>query len=136
MLHYAKALNNGNPVSDPWLDLANAIVEQAADDYRSNVEKKLRRGLSMTDLELNVLDGRIFEVEAFFRGGWGYFLSRGLAPVILEKLQAEYSERLADFDVRYPYMVKHRRKVERRRQRAERRWENNKARHKKKKVSK
>lgn len=135
MLHYQKLINERKPVSDPWLDLANAIVGQAADDYRSNMEKKLSRGLSMKDIELSVLNGRLSEIGVFFKGDWGYMLSRGLAPTIYEKLQAEYAERLADFNVRYPYMVKHRRKVERRRKRSERRWANNKARRKRKKVA-
>ena len=62
-------------VYDPWKALANAVIEQAAEDYR----EARRRGDA----------GEIRHLERWFRSGWASDLSRGLAPVILERLQKE-----------------------------------------------
>lgn len=91
MLEYQRVLNTRRNASDPWGELANAIVEQAADDYRRNMTKRIKRGLSMSDLELRMVDSHILEIKQFFESSWGSLLSHGLAPVIWEKLQKEFA---------------------------------------------
>ena len=98
MLDYQKVLNTQRDASDPWRELANAIVEQAADDYRRMMTRKVKHGLTMSDIEMMSVDSRILECRQFFESGWGYFLSRGLAPVIWEKLQAEFADQLAELE--------------------------------------
>lgn len=78
--------------SDPWSELANAVVAQAADDYRRLCHKLITHGVKLSDAELRVLNGRIREIEVFFRSDWGFLLSHGLSKTILEKLQAEFAE--------------------------------------------
>lgn len=130
MLQYQKALNTARDASDPWGELANAIVEQTVDDYRRNMTRLIKRGLSMSDMELVTVRSYITECRIFFESDWGDLLSHGLADVIWEKLQAEFADRLARFEARLPYMQKHRRKLERKRKAAQRRWAKNKARKK------
>lgn len=130
MLEYQKILNLRHNAADPWVMLANAIVEQTADDYRQNMTRLIKRGLSMSDIELVTVRIFIAECKAFFESAWGDLLSRGLADVIWEKLQAEFADGLAWFEARLPYMQKHRRKLERKRKAAQRRWEKNKSRRK------
>lgn len=77
---------------DPWTDLANAVVAQAADDYRRLCDKKVKHGETMTDLEWNIVSGEISSISSFFRSDWGLLLSHGLAPTILEKLDHEYED--------------------------------------------
>lgn len=130
MLEYQKVLNIQKRADDPWKNLANAIVEMTADDYRKNMTRLLGRGLSMSDYELATVQSHITECRIFFESDWGYLLSHGLADVIWEKLQAEFAEDLARFEARLPYMQKHRRKLERKRKAAQRRWAKNKSRRK------
>lgn len=94
-LDYTKNLNLRHDASDPYKELANAIVEVAADDYRFYMAKKCEHGPSMSDLELRVLESNIHGIQAFFKSGWGFMLSHGLAPVILERLHAEFAEKEA-----------------------------------------
>lgn len=98
MLQYQKNLNQKRDASDPWRELANAIIEQAADDYRRSMTKKIKLGLKLSDLEMPIINSRINECKQFFESGWGYFLSRGLAPVIWERLQAEFKDELAELE--------------------------------------
>lgn len=91
-LEYTKSLNIRHDSSDPYKELANAIVEVAADDYRFYMAKKCQHGSKMSDLERRVLDSKIHEIEVFFQSDLGYLLSHGLAPVILEKLQNEFQQ--------------------------------------------
>lgn len=130
MLEYEKVLNTQRDASDPWGALANAIVEQTADDYRQNMTRLIKRGLSMNDMELVTVRRYIAECKIFFESAWGDLLSRGLADVIWGKLQAEFADDLARFEARLPYMQKHRRKLERKRKAAQRRWAKNKSRKK------
>ena len=130
MLEYQKNLNHQRHSYDPWKALANAVVETTADDYRRNMSRLLDHGFYMSDVELVAVRSHITECRVFFESDWGYLLSRGLAPVIWEKLQAEFAERLAWFEARLPYLQKHRRKLERKREAARRRWAKNKARRK------
>jgi hypothetical protein len=46
----------------------------------------------MSGPEYRVLQGRIREIEVFFKSDWGFLLSHGLAPVIWEKLRDEFAE--------------------------------------------
>lgn len=89
---YAKEHLTNETKPDPWTDLANAVVAQAADDYRRLCNKKVKYGATMTDLEWNIVNGEISSIASFFRSDWGYLLSHGLAPVIHAKLKSEYSE--------------------------------------------
>lgn len=91
---YAKEHLTNETKPDPWTDLANAVVAQAADDYRRLCNKKVKYGATMTDLEWNIVNGEISSIASFFRSDWGFLLSHGLAPTILEKLTAEYAERM------------------------------------------
>lgn len=110
--------------------LANAVVEMAADDYRRNMTRLIKRGLYMSDAELITVRSYITECRIFFESEWGYLLSHGLAAVIWEKLQAEFADDLARFEARLPHMQKRRAKLKRRRTKAEARWRKNKLRHK------
>lgn len=130
MLEYEKVLNTQRDASDPWVMLSNAIVEKTADDYRKNMTRLIKRGLSMSDKELVTVRRYIVECKMFFASDWGDLLSRGLADVIWGKLQAEFADDLARFEARLPYMQKHRRKLERKRKAAQRRWAKNKSRKK------
>lgn len=130
MLEYQKILNTQRDASDPWNTLANAIVEQTADDYRRNMTRLIKHGLSMSDFELVTVQSYVTECKLFFESDWGFLLSHGLADVIWEKLQAEFAADLARFEARLPYVQKHRRKLERKRKAAQRRWAKNKSRRK------
>lgn len=94
-LEYEKVLNLRHDSSDPYKELANSIVEVAADDYRFYMAKKCEHGPSMSDLELRVLESNIHGIQVFFESGWGFLLSHGLSPVILERLHAEFAEKEA-----------------------------------------
>lgn len=63
-------------------ELANAIVIQACEDFRSAM-----RYPHMPNSQLT-----ISEVRGFFRSKWGYELTGGLAPVILQNLEKECDE--------------------------------------------
>lgn len=134
MLEYRKTLNLRHDAADPWKMLANAVVEMAADDYRRNMTRLIKRGLFMSDIELVTVRSYITECQIFFESGWGYLLSHGLADVIWEKLQAEFADDLAWFEARLPYMQKHRRKLERKRKATQRRWAKNKSRRKRQRT--
>ena len=136
MLEYQKVLNSHKTADDPWKELANAIVEMTADDYRKNMTRLVKRGLSMSDFELVTVQSYIKECRIFFVSDWGDRLSHGLADVIWEKLQAEFADDLAQFESRLPYMQKHRRKLERRRKKAEARYRKNLQRRKRQKARK
>ena len=77
--------------SGSWaLDLANAIVADAAREYRA-LRKRLvvHRGI-LTDSQIAAIEKQMAQLEAFFTE-WllGEILTRGLGPVILEKLKEE-----------------------------------------------
>lgn len=105
MNSYSRYLNDlndptGKTKPDPWTDLANAIVAQAADDYRRLCKKMVERGATMEPVSFRILDGRIKEIEVFFKSDWGFLLSHGLAPAIWEKLQAEFADGIKEMLVR------------------------------------
>lgn len=54
MLKNASSYNTG----DPWENLANAIIIQAADDYLASPETRKRQGVKLE------------EVESFFSSSW------------------------------------------------------------------
>lgn len=89
---YAKEHLTNETKPDPWTDLANAVVAQAADDYRRLCDKKVKHGVTMSDLEWRCINGELASIDSFFRSDWGYLLSHGLAPVIHSKLKSEYNE--------------------------------------------
>ena len=97
---YLREQNLHRTRSDPWTDLANAIVAQAADDYRRLCKKMVEYGATMEDFSFRILDGRIREIKWFFESDYGFLLSHGLAPVICEKLQAEFADGLETMRVR------------------------------------
>ena len=84
--------------SDPWSELANAVVAQAADDYRRLCQRLIKNGVKMSGPEYRVLQGRIREIEVFFKSDWGFLLSHGLAKVIWEKLEGEFAEDIKDME--------------------------------------
>lgn len=84
--------------SDPWSELANAVVAQAADDYRRLCQRLIKSGVKMSVPEYRVLKGRIREIEVFFKSDWGFLLSHGLAKAIWEKLEAEFAEDIKDME--------------------------------------
>lgn len=105
---YAKEHLTNATKPDPWTDLANAVVAQAADDYRRLCNKKVKYGATMTDLEWNIVNGEISSIVSFFRSDWGFLLSHGLALTILEKLTAEYAERMKEMlEKREKWLVEH-----------------------------
>lgn len=134
MLEYQKTLNLRHDAADPWKMLSNAVVEMTADDYRRNMTRLIKRGLYMSDMELITVRSYITECRVFFESDWGYLLSHGLADVIWGKLQAEFADDLDRFEACLPYVQKHRRKLERKREAAQRRWERNKARKKRQRT--
>lgn len=103
MLEYQKVLNSHKKADDPWKELANAIVEMTADDYRRNMTLLIKRGLSMSNVELIKVQSHITECRVFFESEWGNLLAHGLAAVIWEKLQAEFADDLARFEAQLPY---------------------------------
>lgn len=106
MLEYQKVLNTQRDATDPWKELANAIVEQAAEDYRRLMAKKIKCGNKMSDLEMRILNSRILEIKLFFESDWGYLCSHGLAPVIWERLQKEFEIQNAETNAAIAVMSK------------------------------
>ena len=98
--YYKDYLSENASRADPWTDLANAIVAQAADDYRRLCKRLVGNGAKMEPFAYNVLNGRIKEIEVFFKSDWGVLLSHGLSPVIWEKLQAEFADDINEMLVR------------------------------------
>lgn len=62
-------------------DLANAIIIQAAIDYRKTYPAK-QRGKKSAKREIE-------RIEAFFRSSWGEILCQGSGVNILKRLQQE-----------------------------------------------
>ncbi len=73
------------PIDDCYKDLANAIVVQAADDYRRIIRgKKLRNGYTYKDEKKKLI--------AFFKGGWCQLLTNVPGREILNRLDKEYEQ--------------------------------------------
>lgn len=69
-----------------YLDLANAIVIKAAEDYRSIKQRTVYRN----NYEKRMADSRIKQIERFFKSEYGDLICRGNAAYILDNLQAEF----------------------------------------------
>lgn len=70
-------------MTDPWENLANAIILQAAKDYRE-ARKKLRKRPKNEDAKLMISD-----CEAVFRSEWFKALTNIDGEMLLEKLREE-----------------------------------------------
>lgn len=75
---------------DPYLDLANAIVADAAKEYRALRKRLYKQYPRMHPSQIKAIRHRMQEIEDFFtKQMLGDILTRGLGPVILEKLKNE-----------------------------------------------
>ncbi len=70
-------------MTDPWENLANAIILQAVKDYRE-ARKKLKKRPKNEDAKLMVSD-----CEAFFRSEWFKALTNVNGEMLLKKLREE-----------------------------------------------
>ena len=70
-------------MTDPWENLANAIILQAVKDYRE-ARKKHKKRPKNEDAKLMIAD-----CEAFFRSDWFAALTNIDGEVLLRKLQEE-----------------------------------------------
>ena len=70
-------------MNDPYENLANAIVVQAATDYR-----KALRDLN-TNPNYTPAQYTVFEVERFFRSDWYKTLTSVSGELMIKKLRAE-----------------------------------------------
>ena len=71
---------------DPYENLANAIIVQAAEDYRAAL-KRLKR-----DPQNKSARQTAQEVEEFFRSGWFRVLTDADGGMILSRLKGEIEE--------------------------------------------
>ncbi len=69
--------------TDPWLNLANAIVIQAAKEYRSAL-RRLRRKPDNAAAKADA-----DEIERFFRSGWYECLTTVPGELLIKKLKEE-----------------------------------------------
>ena len=69
-----------------YVDLANAIVKQAADDYRSALKGNLVGGKPPEEV--------IPKIEKFFRSEWYRTLTKVDADYLLEELRKEHRENM------------------------------------------
>ncbi len=70
-------------LSKNYIDLANAIVTQAADDYR-DVLHKLKKFP-----DNDILKAERYELESFFKGEWIMMLTNADGNYIMHELQKE-----------------------------------------------
>ena len=70
-------------MTDPWENLANAVILQAVKDYRE-ARKKFRKRPKNEDAKLMISD-----CEAFFRSEWFKALTSIDGEMLLEKLREE-----------------------------------------------
>ena len=70
-------------MTDPWENLANAIILQAVKDYRE-ARKKNKKRPKNEDAKLMISD-----CEAFFRSDWFKALTELDGEMLLRKLQQE-----------------------------------------------
>lgn len=75
-----------SPEINAYLDVANAIVRQAADDYRSALKGNKIEGKSPEDV--------IEEVEKFFRSEWYRTLTKVDGEYLLKALREEHLENM------------------------------------------
>ncbi len=70
-------------MTDPWENLANAIILQAVEDYRE-ARKKHKKRPKNEEAKLMIAD-----CEAFFRSDWFTALTNIDGEALLRKLQEE-----------------------------------------------
>ena len=70
-------------MTDPWENLANAIILQAVKDYRE-ARKKLKKRPKNEDAKLMISD-----CEAFFRSEWYRALTDVDGEMLIRKLREE-----------------------------------------------
>lgn len=68
---------------EPYERLANAIILQAASDYRRNL-KKLKKNPQNRDVM-----NEVFQIEKFFRSPWYQVLTTVDGEFLIQKLQKE-----------------------------------------------
>lgn len=69
---------------EPYEELANAIVLQACNDYKSAYKRQLRRsGI------VNTPDPEVVELETFFRSAWYATLTSVDGEYLMERLRKE-----------------------------------------------
>lgn len=73
------------PTNREYQDLANAIVKQAAEDYRKALKGRGHDGKSPERV--------IREIERFFRSGYFEILTGVKGEYLIEKLKQEHSEK-------------------------------------------
>ena len=76
---------------DPYLDLANAIVADAAKEYRALRKRLYKQYPRLHQSQIDGIKHQMQEIEDFFTK-WmlGDILTRGLGSVILEELKNEH----------------------------------------------
>lgn len=70
-------------MTDPYQDLANAIILMAVEDYRNALKKLKKRPCHEPSTEMKN------EVERFFRSDWYRELTSVDGEILIKKLQAE-----------------------------------------------
>ena len=73
-------------MTEPYQDLANAIILMAVKDYRDALKKLMKRPRYGPAKDMKN------EVERFFRSDWYRELTSVDGKVLIKKLQAEVSE--------------------------------------------
>ena len=73
-------------MTEPYQDLANAIILMAVKDYRDALKKLTKRPRYGSAQDLKN------EVERFFRSDWYRELTSVDGEILIKKLQAEVSE--------------------------------------------
>ncbi|ECC0657005.1 hypothetical protein HCZ39_11790 [Listeria monocytogenes] len=74
-------------MTEPYQDLANAIILMAVKDYRDALKKLMKRPRYGPAQDMKN------EVERFFRSDWYRELTSVDGNVLIKKLQAEVSEK-------------------------------------------
>ena len=75
---------------DPYFDLANAIVADAAKEYRALRKRLYKQYPRLHPSQIKAIRHQMQQIEDFFAEEMlGDILTRGLGPVILEKLKNE-----------------------------------------------
>lgn len=68
-----------------WENLANAIIQQAVDDYRKIAKDK-------TGIQLNGDNRSIKKIEDFFLSGWFHILTNIDGRTLIKRLRSEANE--------------------------------------------
>lgn len=78
--------------------LANAVVQQAAEDYRKGLKKRYKLEAKMKKLkaQLKAATDNVDEIESFFTGAWIQILSKVDGKYVMENLKKEVEKEIAD----------------------------------------